>query len=804
MYAYIYGPSIKKLPFILLIAALVLSPFSVQRALAAGEVGDGTPGSCTEATLVAALTGGGLVTFNCGGAVTIVLTSTKTISSDTTIQGGNMITLSGGNSTRIFLVNSGVTLTLQDITIANGNDNDAGGILNNGGTLNILHSTFTGNTADCTGAGTCYANGGAIKNQNIGVLNITDSSFINNSGGPEPYEARGGAIYNADSTLNITHSLFSGNTSQEGGAIYNYSGTIQVTGVSTFTENIATKAGDPSGGAIYNWDRLTVSQTTFSENHASSTSGGDAYGGAICSRYRLTVTDSNFTDNYAASGGGHGGAIWISSQSTITGSDFSGNYTDGNSSGGTIYYYQGAHIVDNSTFTGRTGGLQSANEGGAISNLESTLTITNSDFIENYAGAGGGVYVRSPGTLSISESTFDSNQASDGGGGLFNSSTIVNITGSIFRENEAVNTGDALGGGIYNGGTMTVTLTTFEANAATSTSAGNAKGGGIYSLYSTLTIQDSAFFSNTVDTASTTSVIGNGGSELGSAIHAGGTMTITSSAFYHNDAHEGNGTVYLDSGDYVVGNTTFYSNTVGTEGSAIEKTTLAKIFLNNSTIANNGGIALSWDSWSQHPITMTNTIVSNNASNCQVGITDGGGNIQYGVGSSCGGGTIPNVDPMLDMLADYGGPTLTMRLQVGSPAINNAAANCPVLDQRGFTRSVAPCDSGAYEVGGSGVTLTSSSNPSTPWQTVTFTATVEKGEASTPTGTITFKEGAVVLDTVAVDGSGQATYTTTWREIGDHTITAEYSGINYNPSVSPELVQEVEGYAYFYPWVCRN
>ena len=183
-----------------------------------------------------------------------------------------------------------------------------------------------------------------------------------------------------------------------------------------------------------------------------------------------------------------------------------------------------------------------------------------------------------------------------------------------------------------------------------------------------------------------------------------------------------------------------------------------------------------------------------------------GGNLQFGgtVPNSCGE-TIPTSNPNLVSLADNGGPTLTMRLPTGSPAINNTAANCPVYDQRGFTRSAAPCDSGAYEMGGTGVTLTSSSNPSLPWQAVTFTATVEEGEAATPTGTIIFKEGVVVLDTVAVNGAGQATYTTVWREVGSHTITAEYSGDTiFNASKSEELNQVIRGTLTFLSLVTRN
>ena len=49
-----------------LLAALLLPPCSVEKARAGGVVGTGTPASCTEAALDAALAAGGLVSFNCG------------------------------------------------------------------------------------------------------------------------------------------------------------------------------------------------------------------------------------------------------------------------------------------------------------------------------------------------------------------------------------------------------------------------------------------------------------------------------------------------------------------------------------------------------------------------------------------------------------------------------------------------------------------------------------------------------------------------------------------------------------------
>ena len=74
------------------------------------------------------------------------------------------------------------------------------------------------------------------------------------------------------------------------------------------------------------------------------------------------------------------------------------------------------------------------------------------------------------------------------------------------------------------------------------------------------------------------------------------------------------------------------------------------------------------------------------------------------------------------------------------------------------------------------VTVTSSSNPSILNAPVTFTATIIPQFSGTPTGTVTFKDGANTLSTVALNGSAMATYTTSSLAVNTHTITAIYSG----------------------------
>jgi hypothetical protein len=93
---------------------------------------------------------------------------------------------------------------------------------------------------------------------------------------------------------------------------------------------------------------------------------------------------------------------------------------------------------------------------------------------------------------------------------------------------------------------------------------------------------------------------------------------------------------------------------------------------------------------------------------------------------------------------------------------------------------------------GSSTALASSLNPSTYGASVKFTATVTPSSGTaTPTGSVTFKDGANSLGTVALSG-GAASFSTSSLSVGSHTITANYSGdSNYSGGASGVLTQTV-------------
>ena len=84
------------------------------------------------------------------------------------------------------------------------------------------------------------------------------------------------------------------------------------------------------------------------------------------------------------------------------------------------------------------------------------------------------------------------------------------------------------------------------------------------------------------------------------------------------------------------------------------------------------------------------------------------------------------------------------------------------------------------------VTLVSSTNPSTPGQSVTFTATLPAGV----TGTVTFTSGATTLGTSTLTG-GAATATTSSLPVGSDPVTATYNGDGNNNSATGTLTQTV-------------
>lgn len=398
----------------------------------------GTVATCNEASLLTALNGGGTVTFTCDG--TITLSATISISANTTLDAtGHTVTLSGNNALRILSLNSGITLTLQNVNFSNGNQSSGvgGAILNNGGTLNINGGTFSTNRASAYSD--TLGTGGAIFNNATSILNITNTTFSSNTGA-----GGGGAISNSGLAV-INNASFFLNVSGDGAALYN-----DLTG--TLTLNNSTFISNGTNNYMAGWGRA---------------------GGILNIGGKLTLTSCTFSDNNA----GFGGAIYNESSNqnsatlNISNSTFTHNISTSNSSGGgAIQAGNGIVNINNSSFTnnGSYGG------GGAILHSYGNMSITNSTFANNISNGGSGgailsfsepdsIYFFVPVSVNIVNSTFSGNSAFFQGGAisLFGKALIVNST---LSGNSAAQQGGAIFQ-ISQQGTLTTLKNTIIANS---------------------------------------------------------------------------------------------------------------------------------------------------------------------------------------------------------------------------------------------------------------------------------------------------------------------------------------------------
>jgi hypothetical protein len=282
------------------------------------------------------------------------------------------------------------------------------------------------------------------------------------------------------------------------------------------------------------------------------------------------------------------------------------------------------------------------------------------------------------------------------GGGLNTVVTISNTSANVTLSKVTVRNGVALhGGGIYNSGNLTI-----QTSIVTTNTAGGAfaTGGGVYNA-GTLTVNRSTLSGNTA-------AYGGGGIENLS------TVTVNNSTLTGNSAPFGGGVV--NDGTLSINNSTISGNSSLTGGSGGGLYNLAShtLTINNSTLAGNsadsGGGAIS----NSGTAVLQNTIVTDSPSggNCSGTVTSKGYNLSSDTTCNFNNtGDLNNTDPKVEPLGNYGGPTQTIALREGSPAIDagnpngctNSRGQLLKTDQRGAPRpdkeDSGGCDMGAFE-----------------------------------------------------------------------------------------------------------
>jgi hypothetical protein len=345
--------------------------------------------SCTEAALRSAMAVGGTVTFACSGTITVA--NPVVIGTNTVLDGsGQSVTISGDFS-QVFDIDTNVSATLVNLTIANGWSENGGGIYN-AGTLNVTNCIFVANTVQgAPGNGlsspvsTAQAGwGGAVYNS--GELNMVGCSFISNSvcGGQGDSTASaasgggdggGGAVYNSGS-LHLVNCSFEWNSASGG------------QGAMQFPAGGA--GGESEGGALCNLGTLIIERSLFASNTAVGGAGANGQNGSY---FIIGQGLPDFAGAGGAGGGGGGAALFVGGPSSLVNCTLAGNQacgglggTGGNGgvgfNGGTgqYTYYPGAD--------GGSGGSAC----GAICAAPEALALTNCTIATNSGvGASGGV-----------------------------------------------------------------------------------------------------------------------------------------------------------------------------------------------------------------------------------------------------------------------------------------------------------------------------------------------------------------------------------------------------------------------------
>jgi hypothetical protein len=637
----------------------------------------------------------------------------------------------------ILTVDANVQAQLVGLTITGGAATAGGGILNDG-TLSITNSTIDNNSASNSGIGDIY--GGGIDN--TGTLTVTNSMIDNNSAGnyynKDTGGSYGGGIYNTGS-LNLDQCTLSGNAAYTGyapyvgpgydalgGAVYS-AGDLTLNGCAVSNNYVvggdsyadqgellynhpgqAYPAGNASGGGLYvALGTVEIKGSSISGNSASGGSvgwwntffspwqgqttwpGGSAEGGGISlANATASITDATISGNSVV--GGRGGGVVVFN-SPIPGPAFA---SGGPAQGGGISLANATATITGVTISGNTvtGGVG----GGASFTYWLHGSILKGYFFGSAGGEadGGGVY--SSGALVLMNDTLTGNNAAGGIGANEGYTPGCCPPPPELGVGDSINDGSggaSLGGGIGVGGTATIVNDTVVDNS----SSGGLGGG------------DAASLSLAGSSPPTGAMLGDsvrdgsGGASLGGgiAVLAGSSsVTIVNNTVMGNSSNGGLGgghaseywTPYYGEG---------YPQELGFYGSP-----------DSPADGTGGGVGIP-----SGKATLDNTIVAQNSDDIGgLGSVSGGYNL-IGTGGSGGlvngqnGNLVGVANPGLDPsgLQNNGGPTQTIALVTGSPAIDagsNALAVDPqgnplATDQRGlgFSRIAnGTVDIGAYEV----------------------------------------------------------------------------------------------------------
>ena len=438
---------------------------------------------------------------------------------------------------RIFKVEAGKTLTLQNLTLKGGiaemSDMDGGGgvYVETSGKLIMTGSSIT----DCEAIGDTvhnnYGEGGGVCNK--GTVEMTGGEIKNNKA------RNGGGIFVNDGCILTLDKYTGGGTPQgvriigneagRGGGVRANNSTVTMTGCiilgnkSTDTLTNLSNAGGGGGVDIHgntSGRPITMTDCTIQGNTAATNGGGVNIESAT-----VNITNCTLTGNSATDGGGIYAIKLTSSTSastvTISGCTIGGTTaadankaTGSDGQGGAIYVGTGCILTmqDNAQLTGNT----ATKSGGGVYS-RGVFKMTGGEIKSNTAQYGGGIYVKdsvatltmSGGTISANNAVADSNDSGRGGdgGGVYIDGAKFTLTAGTISNNTA----DKDGGGVrVFGGVFTMEGGVIQGNTVTGTSTvqNSGHGGGVEIVAAVMNMKGGEIKNNTAKN-------GGGGVSLG-------------------------------------------------------------------------------------------------------------------------------------------------------------------------------------------------------------------------------------------------------------------------------------------------
>ncbi|MFZ9860109.1 MAG: choice-of-anchor Q domain-containing protein, partial [Gemmataceae bacterium] len=640
----------------------------------------------------------------------------------------NLIIDANQGNFSVFTIATGGNLSISGVTVMGANAAGNGGAFNNSGALSVSNSTLSGNSAGTFG--------GAIFNYN-GALTVTNSTLSGNNA------TYGGGISNKFGTITISNSTLSGNSATTSGGSGGSGGGIQNNGSLTVSNStISGNSAAKHGGGISNNSNLTISNSTLSGNSASSRGGGIYNSGN-----NLTLTNSTLSGNSAGTfGGGINNIGTLNIANTIianstSGGDYAGNGTvtlipSGNSNNPTI---SANNIVTQASSSATSAWAQSVTSAqlnlGPLQN-NGGPTFTQALLLGSVAIAAGNSTISNASPVSGKDQRGVNRITSDIGAysfGIQVTTTAASGTGSLDAAITLANNtpgNDDINFNLTGTSPYTITLAAALPTILDVSTAGTLTINGLGAKNLVVDANQGNFSIFNIAAGgnlniSGVNVTGVNSTNNGGAFNNFGYLAVSNSTIEGNTGLYGGGIFNL--GTLVISGSTFSGNNANIGGAIFNSGSAIFLSISNSTFSNNhanfgGGI------YNDKILTVINSTFSGNSASGQ-----GGGGIRNNVtlnvantiiansigGDYNGGGSIGTntnnlvedgslsgataVDPLLGPLQDNGGPTFTMALLPGSPAIaagDSTISNAsPVsgLDQRGINRTTS--DIGAFSFG---------------------------------------------------------------------------------------------------------